>query len=292
MSEIKGLGFFPSPEDRRDLLMSAFLPVFSTPPKIDFTEQMSDVRDQGSEGTCVGFACAVGVKEYQEKIEHTKQIGLSPRFLYQKCKERDGFPDQEGTYIKIALEVLNEIGVCEEQYWPYIAHNSGSPKPGAEENANRYKIKAGAYARLDSLDTMKKSLVVNGPFVAGVPVYENWSTQDVWSTGKIPMPGNSPLRGGHAICVVGYDDDTQLFKFKNSWTTGWGDNGYGYLPYDYMELLDEEDKKICEAWSATDLIEDPEPLVRAKEKVLQRLEIDYKGDTKEFKGSDQTIEYH
>ncbi|MCY8856534.1 C1 family peptidase [Bacillus atrophaeus] len=284
MSEIKGLGFIPSPEDRRDILMSAILPVFSAPRKVDYTDQMTAVRDQGAEGTCVGFACAVGLKEYQEKKEHTNNIDLSPRFLYQKCKERDGIPDQEGTYIKIALGVLKEVGVCEETYWPYVADNTGSPKPGAEENASRYKIKA--YARLDSLETMKRSLVVNGPCVAGVPVYQNWSTQEVWTSGKILMPGNSPLEGGHAICIVGYDDDTEMFKFKNSWDTVWGDNGYGYLPYEYMELADSE------AWSATDLIGDPASLVRAKEKALERLEMDYKGETKDFKGSDQTIEYH
>ncbi len=227
---------------------------------------------------------AVGLKEYQEKKERTINVGLSPRFLYQKCKERDGIPDQEGTYIKTALEVLIELGVCEETYWPYVAHNTGSPKPGAEENASRYKIKA--YARLDSLETMKRSLVVNGPCVAGVAVYNNWSTQEVWSSGKIPMPGNSPLRGGHAICIVGYDDETEMFKFKNSWNTGWGDKGYGYLPYEYMELADSE------AWSATDLIGDPASLVRAKEKALEILEMDYKGETRDFKGSDQTVEYH
>lgn len=281
MSEIKGLGLIPSPEDGRDILMSAFLPVFSVPHKFDYTEQMTSVKDQGTEGTCVGFACAVGIKEYQEKIEHTQKIELSPRFLYQKCKERDGIPDQEGTYIRIALKILKEIGVCEEDYWPYIARNPGSPKPGAVENANRYKIKA--YARLDSLDIIKRSLVVNGPCVAGVPVYANWMTPEVYSTGKVPAPGNSRLVGGHAICIVGFDDDTQLLKFKNSWSTDWGDNGYGYLPYHYMEL------DRSEAWSATDLIEDPETLVKAKEKVLQRLKINYNGETKNFKGSKQTM---
>ena len=70
------------------------------------------------------------------------------------------------------------------------------------------------------------------------------------------MPGNSSLRGGHAICVVGYDDDTQLFKFKNSWSNSWGDNGYGYLPYEFMGMVDNHNQLICEAWSATDLIED------------------------------------
>ncbi|USL45884.1 C1 family peptidase [Priestia megaterium] len=284
MTEIKGLGFIPSPEDKRDLLMSTFLPTFSVPSKLDYTDKMTPVRDQVDEGTCVGFSSAVGMKEYQERKERGQEVYLSPRFLYQECKKRDGIPDEEGTFIRVALDVLKEVGVCEEIYWPYIAHNPGSPKPGAEQNASHYKIKA--YARLDSLEAMKKSLMVNGPCVAGVLVYKNWQTQEVASTGKIPMPGNSVLKGGHAICIVGYDDNTELFKFKNSWDESWGDNGYGYLPYAYMELSESE------AWSATDLIEDPETIVRAKEKALQKLDIDYTGETKNFKSNNQTIEYH
>jgi hypothetical protein len=43
-----------------------------------------------------------------------------------------------------------------------------------------------------------------------------------------------------------------------------GDDGYGYLTYDYM-------KQYClDAWSATDLIENPMALVRKIEEVLVR----------------------
>lgn len=293
MAEIKGLGFIPSPEDNRDLLMSAVLPFFTLPPQIDYTDQMTEVKDQGPEGTCVAFATAVGMKEFQEKKQHNNKINLSPRFLYQECKKRDGLPG-EGTYIRIAMDVLRKIGVCEEAYWPYIANHTGEPKPGALENAASYI--SNAYARIfnngDSLETrlelIKRSLIVNGPFVAGVPVYTNWSKPDVWSTGKIPAPENSSLRGGHAICIVGYNDSTQELKFKNSWGDRWGDKGYGYLPYEYMNL------NYSEAWSATDLIDDPQMLVRAKERVLEKLKIDNNEtqSTKMFSNTDQKLEYH
>ncbi|MFP7378155.1 C1 family peptidase [Bacillus paralicheniformis] len=293
MEELKGLGFVPSPDDKRDLLMTAFLPMVPIPSKFTYEERdLTPVRDQGAEGTCVGFATAVGVKEFQEKKEHGKEVYLSPRFIYQKCKERDGIPDQEGTYIRIALEVVKEFGVCEEVYWPYEAHRTGSPKPNAEENAKNHKIKA--YARLFSqndpldtrLDAIKRSIIVNGPLVAGVPVYRNWMTQEVYTTGKVPNIDNSSLVGGHAICIVGYDDETELFKFKNSWNTGWGDNGYGYLPYEYMS------HSYTEAWSSTDLIEDPDQLIRSKEKVLEDFGVDYKDKPKEFKEFKTKIDYH
>jgi C1A family cysteine protease len=55
------------------------------------------------------------------------------------------------------------------------------------------------------------------------------------------------LYGGHAICFVGYDSKKKLIKFKNSWGTNWGDNGYGYLPYNYIN-------DFCwDAWAVKDI---------------------------------------
>ena len=76
---------------------------------------------------------------------------------------------------------------------------------------------------------------INGPSVAGVGVYESWMTPAVDKTGVIPMPKKGEeLLGGHAICIVGYDDKKKRFKFKNSWSDEWGDRGYGYLLYSYI----------------------------------------------------------
>lgn len=288
MSEVKGLGFIPSPNDRRNLMMSAFLPTFPIPEKKDYTEEMTPVGDQGEEGACVGFAVAIGLKEYQEKKEHQRHIPLSPRFVYEEARKIDGFPDHEqGTSCLAAMKVLEQKGVCEWDFWPYDVQRVGEPKPGTEENAKQYRIQA--YGQLDSLETMKRSLVVDGPFVAGVPVYENWRTQEVWGTGKIPAPpeNENPI-GGHAICMVGYDDDTQLFKFKNSWGPRWGENGYGYLPYQYMEL------EYSEAFSATDLIGNPNDLIRAKERVLEKLGEDFIENQpgKAFENTSQKVTYH
>ena len=63
--------------------------------------------------------------------------------------------------------------------------------------------------------------------------------------GVIPNPSGSII-GGHAILFVGYDDSKQLFKFKNSWGTSWGDNGYGYLSYKYFTS-----GNVSEVWTVS-----------------------------------------
>lgn len=60
--------------------------------------------------------------------------------------------------------------------------------------------------------------------------------------GEIPFPGaGDRLEGGHAVVTVGYDDnrrigkDTGALLIRNSWGSGWGEGGYGWLPYSYVE---------------------------------------------------------
>lgn len=261
MSKRDILGCLKDPKDLRDIPMGLVLPPIPLPAGIDYASEMTPVRDQGNEGTCVAFASVVGVKEYQDTKEYKGAVELSPRYTYSLCKKYDGIPDAEGTYPRIAMKMLLKYGTPPENYWPYRPHQTDLPKPKADKAAIRYRVKA--YARLKTLLEMRRSLVVNGPFLAGVDVYESWFTKKAEKTGLIPMPKRSDeYQGGHAICIAGYDDGKKLFKFKNSWGNGWGDNGYGYLAYDYI-------RQYCiDAWSATDLIENPMALVKKIEGIL------------------------
>src|SRR6202023_1443625 len=42
--------------------------------------------------------------------------------------------------------------------------------------------------------------------------------------------------------IFGYDDKDARLHFANSWGVNWGDGGYGYLPYGYVE------QRLLEAW--------------------------------------------
>ena len=74
----------------------------------------------------------------------------------------------------------------------------------------------------------------------GFTVYS--SIRDATSTGSIPFPAqNDSVDGGHAVVAVGYDDNKVVGKSKgairirNSWGLNWGEQGYGWLPYTYIE---------------------------------------------------------
>ena len=238
--------------DARDYLMRAYLPAKKLPKKADWTAKMTPVRDQGDEGTCVGFAVACGMKEYQERQDYDKVVLLSPRYIYQEAKKLDGMPQEEGTEIRVAMKALKTKGVCRERFWPYQPHQRDKAKKGAVADARRFRVIT--YARILNLAELRHSLAFKGPCIMGVLVFKGMMASQ---TGVVPMPERfDRIVGGHAICPVGYDDKKKLIKFKNSWSAKWGAKGYGWLPYEYIEQY------MMDAWSSVDF-DDPNPLTLA-----------------------------
>jgi C1A family cysteine protease len=79
---------------------------------------------------------------------------------------------------------------------------------------------------------IKHFLSQKNPVLCGINVFPSLETEE---TGIIPMPSYHEIPiGAHAITLVGYDDTTQRFKFANSWGRQWGENGFGYVSYDYI----------------------------------------------------------
>jgi len=73
----------------------------------------------------------------------------------------------------------------------------------------------------------------------GAKLFESFMSENTHNTGVVEMPkqGEEEL-GGHAMCIVGYNDKTRMFAIANSWSKNWGDEGFGFMPYDYIANQD------------------------------------------------------
>jgi len=254
--EIK-LGCFLDPVDDRDFLLKNIIDVPVTTSQIDYTSQMSPVKNQGNLGSCVGFAINA-VLEYQQQIEYLNNIkngsryrrnkphyNLSEQWTYWKTKYIDPWgPSIDGTSIRYGLKIVNKRGVPPEHGWPYNENEIGKPAFWAYSVSRWNRNKK--YYRINNLHELKEALLTVGPVIGGVLTFLEFFYPDAEGYIKYPQIQNY-FYGGHAISIVGFDDLKQRVKFKNSWGKGWGNNGYGYLSYKYLEDF------LIDCWATIDL---------------------------------------
>ncbi len=211
-------------------------------PAIDFASQIKIVRDSGNEGSVVGQALATAL-EFQIAKALNENVRISARYIYYVARQAAGTTETDsGAQIKDAVRALSRRGAVEESVWPYVAGEFAAKPPAAVDKARRFRI---ADARLlGSLDDVKRALAQNGPVVAGIAVFQSAMGAATTKTGVFPLPKDKEqIIGGHAIVIVGYDDQDRRVKFVNSWGAGWGDHGFGYVPYDYLA------KYMSDAWT-------------------------------------------
>jgi len=231
------------------------------PPSVDLRPWCSPVENQGSLGSCTAQA-GVGLIEYYERRAFGTHIDASRLFLYKVTRNLLGWTGDTGAFIRSTMGAMVLFGVPPEKYWPYTTKKPTPADPSSyhfdmEPPAFCYAFaqnyQAIIYYRLDPpaiptatlLQWIKVCLAANLPSMFGFTVFS--SITQAKDIGEIPFPcpGESIL-GGHAVVAVGYDDAITIknstcgketvgaLLIRNSWGTGWGDSGYGWLPYEYV----------------------------------------------------------
>jgi C1A family cysteine protease len=228
--------------DHRDLSYSvhrlALEAPVSLPPSADLTNTFPQAYDQGQLGSCTANAIAAAFEFDQIKQGIQQPWTPSRLFIYYNERAIEGtISSDNGAQIRDGIKVVSTIGVPAETEWSYDP-TKFADKPAPDQIwTDAKKNDATNYFSIDNTDInqLKTSLAAGFPWVFGITVYSSFESQAVAANGIVPLPQSSEaVIGGHAIVGVGYDDSTGLFKFRNSWGTGWGVNGYGYLPYQYV----------------------------------------------------------
>lgn len=228
-------GWIPDTPDNRDVVFKLPKKLKKLPPKVDLRSNDVIIFDQGSLGSCT--ANAISTAFIYNLIKQEEPMFVPSRlFVYYNTRLLEGNVDRDsGATLRNTVKSINKVGLCEEPFWPYDIKKFKS-KPSPKSYSDAEGNKAIKYERLNrSLYDFKSCLVAGFPFVCGFAVYESFQSREVAKTGKMPMPGpNETSYGGHAVLVVGYDDETQCFIVRNSWGTKWGDKGHFYMPYEYL----------------------------------------------------------
>ena len=198
-------------------------------------------QNQGSQGSCVAWSSAFAAHTILEAARTGKQpneVAFSPSFMYNQI----GLEGCQGSYIIRAMEFMTKQGDVPYDQFPYNDQDcERQPDNNLQQQASQYRMRG--FNRLslgdrnDAVDlrAIKENIAQGAPVVIGMMVGQSFMQpmmgQDLW----VPASGDRSMMGfgGHAMCVVGYDDKkySGSFLIMNSWGQEWGVNGFAWVRY-------------------------------------------------------------
>lgn len=222
------------------------------PTTADLRGWCSPIEDQGSIGSCTAHA-GVGMIEYFESRAYGRHLDASRLFLYKVTRNMLGWTGDTGAFLRTTMGAMALFGTPPESYWPYVI-SKYDQEPSAFLYAygqsfqaiQFYRLDPPGTARPDILTSLKTHLAAGLPAMFGFTCYSSLYSE-TGRKGMIPFPSTTEkTAGGHAVMAVGFDDNKTITNpndkkktkgailIRNSWGTGWGEAGYGWLPYEYV----------------------------------------------------------
>jgi C1A family cysteine protease len=212
------------------------------PGRVDLREYFPEPFDQGPLATSPAQACA-SLLGYFEQRAHGRQLRPSRLFLDHNARRMALAPQDSAVNLRATLKGIACCGLPPERYWPYdLAKADVQPDGFLYSFADRARTMQ--YVRLDArnaageaaLDAVRSFLVAGLPSVFGLAM-----PTSITRAAEIEYrPTFESVLGGQALVAVGYNDQwlgasRGALLVRNSWGAEWGDNGYGWLPYAFIE---------------------------------------------------------
>lgn len=225
-------GWKRQPADPKDFKYT-LREISSAPQKANILNLMPSVFDQGQIGSCTANAGVAALMSLDKKEGLAAKM-WSRLFLYFNERKEDGTTRQDaGANIRDVFKAANKYGVCDEIIYPYNERSIFKTPPvkaykSAFEKPTTYELLP------QSVASVKDCIASGFSVIFGFDVYESF--MNIGSDGLMPLPtATERIIGGHAVCVVGYDDTKKLLTVRNSWGSSWGDKGHFYMPYSFFE---------------------------------------------------------
>lgn len=201
------------------------------------------IGDQGNKGTCVAWAVGYNLKTALNAIQNQWDSTMlrqpvnqtSPKDLFLSIPKALKGSGCSGSTFEPAFNVLTTKGVASMEVVPY-QNLQGCSGIGVGDTLNRI---AGFYrvtsdGDIPKLGELKAYLNDTIPLVIGARLgdqFMNWHNDEVIKQDTYNYTG---MHAYHAIALVGYDDNRQAFRLRNSWGTSWGDEGSIWVDYAFF----------------------------------------------------------
>ena len=222
-------------------LDETYTPKKSHPKSVDLRNGFSKIKNQKGLGACTSFSMA-SIFEYILNKMDGKKSSLSPRFLYYNvCKKNsDGTPIDNGSSFYDNVVSLGREGICEEHLCPFEEDFRLPPTDESRIDANSRLVTKAENVDITH-EAITSALAEGHPIGISLKVFDSFGKSH---KGFIFRPSDRELKssdyGYHAMVLCGYSEKEKIYIVRNSWGTQFGDNGYCYIPFSYIE-----DKSLC-----------------------------------------------
>ncbi|MCJ8291960.1 MAG: peptidase C1 [Crocinitomicaceae bacterium] len=222
------------------------------PEKISLLEYAPKRRNQGKQGSCVAWASAYAARTILESRRTGKkpdQVAFSASFMYNQISLDHN--TCQGSYIKLAMDNMYNQGAVPYKDFAYDQSScSKDPSGTLKRKANGFKIKG--FQRLTEANqsntaemwSIKQNLSKGSPVVIGMMVGGSFMNKMMGKEFWFPTSADERKQGfgGHAMCVIGYDDFKEggAFQIMNSWGESWGKKGIFWMRYSDFKFFNVE----------------------------------------------------